>query len=269
MGTYSVVNMAGSAGKTTTATSLAVQVAQQGKKVLLIDFDAQCNTSGWFGIQVKTGDKTISDVIRGETNFKEASIAIEGVPGLYVCPATRSGLDAVMVELTRSTDGVFLFHDRLRASNLDVDHIIIDCPGSYSVLVVAALLATEADDDDDDAVSGVITCTQPMLKENKGIIDLINELKSIKKTYRRDIKLLAIVPCIVPGSERQGYVYVEQLESVQKAFPLITTPPIRRSSAVPTAFTHQKPIPLFPKAKLVNEDYAAVRTHLQKRKCLA
>ncbi|MBE1580508.1 cellulose biosynthesis protein BcsQ [Amycolatopsis roodepoortensis] len=246
-----------------------MQVAQQGKKVLLIDFDAQCNTSGWFGIKVKPGDKSISDVIRGEANFKEASVAIEGVPGLYVCPATRLGLDAVMVELTRATDGVFLFHDRLRASDLEVDHVIIDCPGSYSTLVVAALLATEADEDDEDAVSGVITCTQPMLKENQGIVALLDELKRIAKTYRRDIELLAIVPCIVPLSERQGYVYAEQLESVQQAFPLITTPPIRRSAAVPTAFTHQKAIPLFGKAKPVNEDYAKALAHLQERQCLA
>ncbi|MDS0140622.1 MULTISPECIES: AAA family ATPase [unclassified Amycolatopsis] len=264
MSTVAVVNLAGSAGKTTTATTLAVQLAQQGRKCRIIDFDAQTNTSTWFGIDV--GNRpTIADVLLGRATLAEASVKIADVPNLSVVPSTRGGLDRAQVELTRETGSEFRFAEVQRMAD-DVDHTIIDCPGSYSVLVVSAILATQADEDDEESLgrSGVITCTQPMLKENEGIPVLLAELDKIKRTYRRNVELLAIVPCIVPP-DNAGDVYMEQLESVREAFPDIVTPSVRRSVTVAEAYTNSCPIPLFNKAKLVNGDYAAVLASTQKR----
>ncbi len=44
---YSVISQKGGAGKTTTATNLAVQAVRDGLKVCLIDLDPQATSSVW------------------------------------------------------------------------------------------------------------------------------------------------------------------------------------------------------------------------------
>ncbi|WP_018687198.1 ParA family protein [Actinokineospora enzanensis] len=276
MGIYAVASVSGSAGKSTSATALAVQTALRHKRrTLLIDFDAQGNATTWFGI--KTNGPTIADVLLGRATIEEAAIPIPDVPGLFLVPASRDGLDTVQVHLSRRVGSEMEFYEKLSSYD-DAYHVIIDCGGSINVLVIAAMLATQAWEDtprrlnpEDESSpmdrSGIITCTQPMPKENEGIPELVRQLETINKTYRLKIELLGVVPCIVPP-QNAGDVYIEQLDDLYDVYLDRVTPPVRRSAVVPEAYSHGIPLPLYPKARIVAGDYEKVLTHLNTANCL-
>lgn len=244
-----VANQAGSAGKTTTVVTLAALLAEQGRRVLVVDLDAQANATTWLGVDPHTVTTTAGDVMLRRRDLTDA-IVPTNTSGIRLVPSSPE-MDGAAVELSRVTGGEQRL--RLALSGLaDIDVVLVDCPGSLSVLTVAGLVAA----------TDLLTVTTPSAKELAGVPRLEETVAEVAEAYNPGLTLAGIVPCMVPPRSG-GALYVEALDMLLEAYPEITTPTVRRSVRAPEAYAQASPLPAHSPREPVTQDYRDVLAHLQ------
>lgn len=123
-----LANQKGGVAKTTNTVHLGASLANQGYKVLLIDFDSQCDLSHNTGVDVSENHYNVIDFIEDKRNFGP----LETAPNLFVVSGSidfvsfNYKLNALKNALYKNRDG-FVVADYF-------DFIFIDCPPSKVVL---------------------------------------------------------------------------------------------------------------------------------------
>lgn len=126
MQTMMVYSEAGGVSKTTTAVSLAMVAAEQGKNVLLIDLDPRAATTKWIGIEPSSPGLDVGAILDDEEPegwAEDIAVATPWSDNLRVIPSSRS----VSNREKDSSDHLDL---RLRTSLIGctADLVVIDCP---------------------------------------------------------------------------------------------------------------------------------------------
>lgn len=142
-----VVNQKGGVGKTTTSINLGTALAAVGRRVLLVDFDAQGNASTGLGIGVRMRKITSFDVVVDRVPLEDAAMRTL-VPGLDIIPGDEN-LAGVETALADDPKRSFRLRDALRgyctrAGENAYDIILIDCPPSLSSLTINAMTASDS-----------------------------------------------------------------------------------------------------------------------------
>lgn len=181
MSIISIVNQKGGTGKTTTSINLGSALAQSGKKVLLIDMDAQGNLGYSFGLD---GDHTISDVLEGEKTITE--VIQQSEEGLDIVSSDMRLVD-IELSLIDMDERQSVLNSHIDQVKANYDYILIDCPPSLSILAVNALFASDK----------VII---PMLMEVlslQGLDQIVQTIEKINSSYGQSLEVLGILPVMV------------------------------------------------------------------------
>lgn len=180
----SITNQKGGVGKTTTSINVAAGLAYLGKKVLIVDFDAQANATQGLGVVAPkyTIKKSIYDLIMNQCTFDDCVKHLKEPP-LDILPATidLAGADLQMSEYKAKREG--FLKEQLDKVRDQYDYIIIDCPPSLGLLNTNALTAS-------DTVIIPVQCEYYALE---GLTQLLSTIRLAIKLFNPKLKIEGVL----------------------------------------------------------------------------
>ena len=138
-----MANQKGGVGKTTTTINLSAALAEKGKRVLIVDFDAQANATSGLGLEKAEG-QSLYGVLLGEGKAEDF-IKPTAVRRLEIIPA-EVNLAGAEIDVARQDRYLHRLSDALApiVASDRYDYIFVDCPPSLGVLTMNALTAADA-----------------------------------------------------------------------------------------------------------------------------
>jgi chromosome partitioning protein len=137
---YAIANQKGGVGKTTTAVNVAAAASAEGRQVLLVDLDQQCNATVGLGLERELRPSAY-DCLVGETSVAAAARPA-GPDNLWIVPASRD-LAGASVELPRIEGFECRLRDRLGPVRERFGLTLLDCPPALGPVTINALTAAD------------------------------------------------------------------------------------------------------------------------------
>lgn len=223
-----IANQKGGVGKTTTSVNLGAGLAQVGKKVLLVDIDAQGNATTGVGIEKSELDQCIYNVLVEDADV-QGVIQKTATENLDVLPATIQ-LAGAEIELVPTISREVRLQRALQPIRDEYDYIIIDCPPSLGLLTINALTAA-------DSVIIPVQCEYYALE---GLSQLLNTVRLVQKHLNKNLAIQGVLLTMLDARTNLG---IQVIDEVKKYFrDKVYRSIIPRNVRLSEAPSHGKPI---------------------------
>ena len=185
-----IANQKGGVGKTTTTSNLGIGLARQGKRVLLIDADAQGSLTASLGYREPDKlDITLANVMGNIINEKEMDAAygiLRHEEGIDLMPGNieLSGIEVSLVNVMMRETVLRSYIDEQRER---YDYILIDCMPSLGMLTINAVAAADS----------VLIPVQAAYLPVKGLEQLIKTIGKVKRQINTKLEIEGILMTMV------------------------------------------------------------------------
>jgi chromosome partitioning protein len=126
-------NPKGGCGKTTTAVNVAAVLAALGRKVLLIDLEADMNASISLGVRPSDAGPSIADVLLNEVRAADAVRPVVAADNLFLITGSPA-MARMDSRLRNAREPERRLADVVKPLAQQFDTILIDSPAGYSVV---------------------------------------------------------------------------------------------------------------------------------------
>ena len=234
-----VVNQKGGVGKTTSAVNLTAALQEQGKSVLLCDFDPQANASSGLGVDKRKVRHSIYDVIINDTPVQDALVHTKFGD---VLPSSAD-LAGAAVELITMDNPNYRLKKALEQLRDDYDAILIDCPPSLELLTINALAAA-------DSILVPVQCEYFALE---GLSDLMSTLRMVKKRINPALEIFGVVLTMFDGRTNFS---TQVAQEVRRHFPgKVFATVVPRNIRLAEAPSHGLPVTVYDRSSRGSHAY--------------